>query len=86
MHLEFDKTVNVVEVKKCPKCGGDMEIGHLSNAIRWVHGRSIWTLETGPRIYGYKCKNCGYVEFYVESAKEKAQVVSRQEGSRMVRK
>ena len=29
------------EVKKCPKCGGEMEVGYLDNAPYWRHGRSI---------------------------------------------
>jgi predicted nucleic-acid-binding Zn-ribbon protein len=84
MRLEFDKAVNVVEVKKCPKCGGDMGIGYLTNAPHWTRGTSLFVLRRGKRIFGYRCVDCSYVEFYVESTKEKAQVVSRHEGSRMV--
>jgi hypothetical protein len=54
------------EVKKCPKCGGAMEIGHLPNAWNWIEGKSRWSISLGRRIYGYGCRNCGYVEFYLE--------------------
>jgi predicted nucleic-acid-binding Zn-ribbon protein len=54
------------EVKKCPKCGGKMEIGYLNNAWRWMRGKSRWQLKVGPNIYGHACENCGYVEFYLE--------------------
>ncbi|MCJ7560619.1 PF20097 family protein [Candidatus Bathyarchaeota archaeon] len=53
------------EVKKCPKCGGEMEIGHLSNGYYWRRGTSRWTMQFGERIFAHKCKHCGYVEFYV---------------------
>jgi len=54
------------DVKKCPKCGGEMEIGHLSSAYYWRHGKSMWTTEIGERVFAYKCKNCGYIELYKE--------------------
>jgi predicted nucleic-acid-binding Zn-ribbon protein len=54
------------EVRKCPKCGGEMEIGHLSQANYWRHGKDRWTFEIGKRVFAHKCKNCGYVELYVE--------------------
>jgi predicted nucleic-acid-binding Zn-ribbon protein len=54
------------EVKKCPKCGGEMEIGYLNNAHNWIRGKSLLKLLAGPRIYAFACKNCSYVEFYLE--------------------
>ncbi len=54
------------DVKKCPKCGGVMEIGYLPGGWNWVAGKSRWTLSLGRRIYGYGCRDCGYVEFYLE--------------------
>jgi predicted nucleic-acid-binding Zn-ribbon protein len=54
------------EVKQCPKCGGEMEIGLLSSAYYWTQGKSRWTTGIGPKVFAYKCKNCGYVELYVE--------------------
>jgi uncharacterized Zn finger protein len=54
------------EVKKCPKCSGEMEVGYLHNAPYWRHGRSILGLGWDGRVFAYKCKNCGYVEFYFE--------------------
>jgi len=58
------------EVKRCPKCGGEMEVGHLRNAVYWTHGRSMRGLEWDGRVFGYKCRNCGYVEFYFENQRK----------------
>ncbi len=52
--------------KKCPKCGGEMEVGYLHNAPYWRHGRSSIGFGWDGRVFAYKCKNCGYVEFYFE--------------------
>jgi len=54
------------EVKKCPKCGGEMEIGYLPGAFSWSAGKGLWRIRKPKRIFGYGCKNCGYVEFYLE--------------------
>lgn len=53
-------------VKKCPKCCGEMEVGYLDGAYHWMRGRSFLRLLHGPRIFAYACKNCGYVEFFIE--------------------
>jgi predicted nucleic-acid-binding Zn-ribbon protein len=59
--------MNESDVKKCPKCGGEMEIGYLSRAPFWLRGKSMYKFGVNPpRIYGFACKNCGYVEFYLE--------------------
>jgi len=52
--------------KKCPKCGSRMEIGHLDGAYYLNKGADYNIFRHGPRIWGYACQNCGYVEFYVE--------------------
>ena len=54
------------EVKKCPKCGGEMEVGFLNNAPYWRNGRSHWGFGRDGKVFGYKCRNCGYIEFYFE--------------------
>lgn len=57
------------EAKKCPKCGGATEVGYTRGGGRWLRGRSLLRAEFSlelPRLIGYACKNCGYVEFYVE--------------------
>jgi predicted nucleic-acid-binding Zn-ribbon protein len=54
------------EVKKCLKCGGEMEVGYLLNAPYWARGRSRWSFGWDGRVFAYKCKNCGYVELYFE--------------------
>jgi predicted nucleic-acid-binding Zn-ribbon protein len=61
--------MNESEVKKCPKCSGMMEVGFLQNAPYWTSGRSRWRVfvsGAGARVFAYKCKNCGYIEFYAE--------------------
>jgi predicted nucleic-acid-binding Zn-ribbon protein len=53
------------EVKKCPKCGGDMEIGILTGSPFWHDGTNKFAF-SGERIFGYKCKQCGYTELWGE--------------------
>jgi len=48
-----------------------VEIGHLSSAYYWRHGKSMWTLEIGERVFAYKCENCGYIELYKEMKEKK---------------
>jgi len=58
------------EVKKCSKCGGEIEIGYLPGAFSWSAGKNLWSIKKPSRIFAYRCKNCGYVEFYTEKKKE----------------
>jgi hypothetical protein len=57
------------EVKKCPKCNGEMKIGYLRDAPYWRKGTSLWQVGLGPRVYAYRCERCGYVELYAEKEK-----------------
>ena len=54
------------EAKKCPKCDGEMVSGILS--IQGLPGWEInWRLrkrKLGEKIAAYRCRQCGYVEFY----------------------
>jgi uncharacterized OB-fold protein len=58
--------MNEKEVKKCPKCGGEMEVGYLLGAPYWRRGRNLIGTRWEGRVFAYKCKSCGYVEFYFE--------------------
>jgi len=58
--------MNESEIKKCPKCGGQMEIGHIDGTYDWNKGKDYYRLRHIPCILGYVCESCGYVEFYVE--------------------
>jgi predicted nucleic-acid-binding Zn-ribbon protein len=58
------------EVKKCPKCGKEMEIGYLPGAFSWSAGRSLWSIKNPLKILAYRCKNCSYVEFYTEKKRQ----------------
>jgi predicted nucleic-acid-binding Zn-ribbon protein len=58
------------EVKKCPKCGEEMEIGYLPGAFSWSAGRSLWSIKNPLKIFAYRCKNCSYVEFYTEKKRQ----------------
>ena len=53
------------ETKACPKCGGRMTVGYLSNARQWTEGKSLWGVPKS-KAYAYACQNCGYIEFYLE--------------------
>ena len=54
----------MTDVRKCPKCSGEMEIGHLRDAPYWRRGTRMLKFGFGPRVFAYKCKNCGYIELY----------------------
>ncbi len=56
--------------KICSKCGGEMEIGYIHNAPFWTRGRSTFGFKKEGRLFAYKCKNCGYVDFYFEAKAE----------------
>jgi predicted nucleic-acid-binding Zn-ribbon protein len=60
----------MTETKTCPKCGEEMEQGYLPGAFSWSAGKSLWRIRKPRRIFGYGCKNCGYVEFYLEKVKK----------------
>jgi len=53
------------DIKKCPKCGGEMTTGVLSIAgipyeVNWrARGLSL-----GEKIVAYRCRQCGYTELY----------------------
>jgi hypothetical protein len=34
-----EQAMNESKVKKCPKCGGEMEVGYLRNAQYWINGK-----------------------------------------------
>jgi predicted nucleic-acid-binding Zn-ribbon protein len=59
------------EIKKCPKCGGNMEAGYLSNAPYWRRGRSLFAIGWAGRIFAYKCRQCGYTELWGDKEGEK---------------
>jgi len=59
------------EAIECPKCGGEMEIGYLRDAPYWRRGANLLRIGLGKRIFGYRCKNCGYVEFYTRKRNKK---------------
>lgn len=58
-------------VRQCPKCGGLMELGYLPGAWSWSVGKSLWRPRNQRRIFGYACKVCGLVEFYLEKKMKK---------------
>jgi len=59
------------EVKKCPKCGGEMERAEsLYTSLFLIDSKAV-VLETkesrwGEKIIPFFCKNCGYMELYKE--------------------
>jgi uncharacterized OB-fold protein len=48
-----------------------MEVGHLHNALYWRNGRSTLRFGLDGKVFGYKCRNCGYIEFYFEKDENK---------------
>jgi predicted nucleic-acid-binding Zn-ribbon protein len=58
------------EVKKCPKCSGDMEKGYLLFASWAQEEPSLWVFPKGKGIIAYRCKSCAYLEFYTREKKK----------------
>jgi predicted nucleic-acid-binding Zn-ribbon protein len=52
--------------EKCPKCNGEMEKGYLLGAWSWISDKKQSNPREAKKIFGYACKNCGYVEFYLK--------------------
>jgi predicted nucleic-acid-binding Zn-ribbon protein len=58
------------EVKKCPKCGGEMKSGEISGGGYGFRIRKEGDL-SGDMINSFYCRDCGFVELYKEpSTKE----------------
>ena len=58
------------EVRKCPKCGGEMEVGKglvarymLRDMLISFAKKGDWF---GDNIVSFYCKSCGYIELYKE--------------------
>jgi len=58
------------EVKKCPKCSGEMEKGRKLFAYYGVTfaKKGDWF---GDKIIPYYCKKCGFIELYKEMKEDK---------------
>jgi predicted nucleic-acid-binding Zn-ribbon protein len=56
----------MTEVKKCPKCGGEMVLGMLSvqGGPGWEINWRVQKRKLGERIVSYRCRQCGYAELY----------------------
>jgi len=64
----------VSEVKKCPKCNGDMSKGYdlvakelIGNTVT-LRKKDDWI---GDKIVPYYCTACGFVELYKEMKEKK---------------
>ena len=63
------------EVKKCPKCGGEMKVGKgliarymLRDMVITFAKKDDWF---GNSINSFYCKNCGYIELFKEMKEKK---------------
>lgn len=57
------------EVKKCPKCGNEMEeadkiVGYGLAAIHILKKGDL----SGDKVVPFYCHNCGYIELYNEKS------------------
>ena len=52
----------VSEVKKRPKCEGEMKKGYLTDAPWWRRGERLLAWGFGPLVFAYRCKDCGNIE------------------------
>ena len=59
------------EVKKCPKCGGEMKKGKgLAGGYGIIRFVKIGDLR-GDMAFAFYCKNCGFIELYKEMKEKK---------------
>lgn len=54
------------EIKKCPKCGGEMAEAKLWSYGGIRIGKKGTVGVMGDNIRTFYCKECGYLEFYRE--------------------
>lgn len=54
---------------RCPKCGGEMKPGRLSNNFRILKAND-WYGDPALALY---CENCGFVELYKEPSTRESQ-------------
>ncbi|MDH5482318.1 MAG: PF20097 family protein [Candidatus Bathyarchaeota archaeon] len=63
------------EVRKCPKCDGEMEQGCIRPGgympVRFSDSESFWFRGRQRKIYAFSCKVCGYTELYTEKSEKK---------------
>jgi predicted nucleic-acid-binding Zn-ribbon protein len=54
------------EVRKCPRCGGDMARGILSveTGLGWKINWRLRKRKLGENIVAFRCRQCGYTELY----------------------
>jgi predicted nucleic-acid-binding Zn-ribbon protein len=54
------------EVKKCPKCGGEMAPGILSveSGLGWKINWRLKVRRLGENVVAHRCRQCGYTELY----------------------
>jgi predicted nucleic-acid-binding Zn-ribbon protein len=61
------------EVKKCPKCGGEMAKGKLRGSggayISFDKSGSFW-LPQGEKVVAFRCQKCQYIELYREKKED----------------
>jgi len=67
------------EVKKCPKCGGEMErrtlrAGGGGYFVELSDSESVWRIGKHDRVVGFLCHECGFVELYRDVKKKKDRV------------
>jgi len=64
------------EVKKCPKCKGEMikgSKGSLERNFACTRGEPNPEVPQNVKVQSYYCKKCGYIEFYRESRNKGAE-------------
>lgn len=59
------------EVRKCPKCGGEMAPAKVRMGVPTGLSLVIPGKEIPDKIRPIYCTNCGYVEFYKEMKEKK---------------
>ena len=63
------------EAKKCPKCGGEMEMrflagfGYASKLLSVSDG--TWLPGKREKVIAFACKECGFIELFKEMKEKK---------------
>jgi len=63
------------EIKKCPKCSGEMEMrflagyGYACKLLSTSDG--MWLTGKREKVLAFACKECGFIELYREMEKKR---------------
>ena len=67
-----------MEDRNCPKCGGDMDEGYLSEALFYFSKSQTGMLRKSVSANSARaCVRCGYVEFYIQDVDKLEEMINK---------